>query len=139
MEKNKNTDAEETKVDKEGEETKVDTKVETKSAKAPVTHFAVYQNGILIKIFNHITHGDEFKEIAQAMADRLTEKNGTEAEAKEYVNEVEIKADLNIVTIVNASNSTVRVYSLDTHGKDYKKIAESYIEKHGVKRGYHIL
>lgn len=121
------------------EEELAKSKITTKSAKIAVTHFAVYENGIIIKIFNHITHGDDFIEIAEAMANRLAEKNGTLVEAKEYVNEIDPEVDPNIATVVNASNSVIRIFSLSTHGKKYQEIAESYIEKHGVKRGYRLI
>lgn len=112
--------------------------IEETDAAMPVTKFAVYRNGVLFKIFNSITHGSDFKEIAKALAARLSEEDGTEAEAKPYIDEAEPEIDPNVSTVVNASNNVVREYSLAVHGKDYKKIAASYIEKHGEKRGYRL-
>lgn len=95
--------------------------------------FAVYQGSRLVKIYNAITHGEDYQKIAKAHAKRL--EGG---EAKPFYEPKEDEPSKDTVRIVNASNSLVREFSLATHGKGYKDLANAFVEKHGVKRGYRI-
>ncbi|UOF78911.1 hypothetical protein [Caudoviricetes sp.] len=138
------TVADEAKVEEEAtdevvDEEEVTDEVEEEDASAPVTKFAVYQDNRVVKIFNGVTHGADYKKIAKGLAERLQAKNPTsQIEAKAYFDKVDPEPDQNVVKIVNASNSLVREYSLATHGKDYAKIAAAFLEKHGAKRGYRV-
>jgi regulator of protease activity HflC (stomatin/prohibitin superfamily) len=123
------------------DEDEIENEVEDADVTAlPVTKFAVYKNNVLVKVFNSTTHGKEFKDIAKGLAKRLQEANpGDVVEAKVFVDPSVPEVDPNSVTVVNASKSVIRVFTLVSHGKNYKEIADAFIEKHGVKRGYRIL
>jgi len=114
-----------------------DEEIDTADASETVSNFAVYKNGTLIKIFNSVTHGAEYKKIAKAMAKRF-EDEGSEAEAKAYFHDELPEIEKNVVTIVNASGTMIRQYSESVHGADYKEIANAFVAKYGAKRGYRI-
>lgn len=123
----------------EADEEEVEEEIEEQDASATSTKFAVYQDGRLVKIFNSVTHGKDYKKIAKGLADRLQEKTPTSTfTAKAFVDIQEPEPEKDVVRIVNASNSLIREYSLSAHGKDYEKIAHAFLEKHGVKRGYRV-
>lgn len=121
----------------EGEDEEEDETFSDASEKS--TKCAVYQRGRLIKIYNVVTHGDDYKKIAKAHAKRLTEADpANPGEAKDFFDPKTDEPSKDAVRIVNASNSLVREFSLATHGKNYRDLADAFIEKHGVKRGYRI-
>lgn len=111
---------------------KVDATVETKSAEADVTKFAVYQGSRLVKVYNSTTHGDDFVKIAKAHAERIGGK------AAAYSDTVEEEVERDVAVVVNASNSVVRKFSLVAHGEDYATLAANFVGKH-PKRGYRVL
>jgi len=117
----------------------VDATVETASAEADVTKFAVTQNGRVVKVFNATTHGPDFAKIAANHAKRLAEKNpGATFKAVPVSDTVEEIIEKDVAVVVNASNSIVRKFSLAAHGEEYAKLAEGFVAKH-PKRGYRVL
>jgi len=111
---------------------KVDATVETKSAEADVTKFAVYQGSRLVKVYNSTTHGADFVKIAKAHAERIGGK------AVAHTDTVEEEIEKDVAVVVNASNSVVRKFSLVAHGEDYATLAANFVGKH-PKRGYRVL
>jgi hypothetical protein len=130
-EESEEEESEEGSDDADNEEEDEDDQFEDASQKT--NKFAVYQGGRLVKIYNAITHGEDYQKIAKAHAKRL--EGG---EAKPFYEPKEDEPSKDTVRIVNASNSLVREFSLATHGKGYKDLANAFVEKHGVKRGYRI-
>jgi cobalamin biosynthesis protein CobT len=125
--------------EEEGEEEDEDEEDEFADASAKSTKCGVYQGGRLVKLFNSVTHGADYKKIAKDLAKRLTEKNpSSPAEAKDYFDPKTDEPSKEAVRVVNASNSLIREFSLATHGKGYRDLADAFIEKHGSKRGYRI-
>lgn len=124
---------------KTGEET---TKEDEKAAgttfqdpvKEEVTEYGVYNAaGEVVKIFNNVNHGKDFKKIAEAYAER------NKMTAKPYVAPLtpeELETD--VVHVVTSNDQPKRSFSLVVHGKDYKKIAAQFVEKYGIKKGYKI-
>lgn len=124
---------EEETVDEETEEEdEVESEVETEDATGEVTRYGVYIGETAVAILTLENHGKDFKKIAEAKAKAMGGK------AKPYTDPAKPETEKTVVNVVNGSNSLVRQYSLSAHGKDYKKLAESFVEKHGVKRGLRI-
>lgn len=154
MAKNKNTPAtaeaeevevvaepvEETEVAEEAvAEKEIVDEVEEVVASASTNKFGVYLNGRLVTVVNSVNHGKDYKKIAQAMADRLQEKQPEAVVvAKAYEDPKEPEPEKDLIKIVNGSNSLVREFSRTNHGKDYAKLATDFLAKYGVKRGYRI-
>lgn len=113
----------------ETSEEEVEAEVETEDASGEVTKFAVYKGAVVVRVFNNVTHGKDFKKIAKAHAERIG------GEAKAFVDKSDDEKETTIVDIVNKNGSLVRRFALSTHGKDYRKIAEAFVEKHGAKKG----
>lgn len=100
--------------------------------KEEVTEYGVYSAvGEVVKIFNNVNHGKDFKKIAEAYAER------NKLTAKPYVAPLtpeELETD--VVHILTSNDQPVRSFSLVVHGKEYKKLAAQFVEKYGNKKGY---
>lgn len=129
---------EETITENEEEATEKDEKEGGTTFQEPVvqelTEYAVYDDrGNLVKMFNNVNHGKDFEKLAKAYAER------TKMVAKPYVKPLtpeELETD--VVHVVTSNDQPFRTFSLKIHGKDYKKIANAFIEKHGIKKGYKV-
>lgn len=138
------TKADETKADEtKADETKTDeTKSDTtfkKSDEVEVEAYAVYNSrGAIVKMYRKGPHGDNFAKLAKAYAERMSTTTD-ELEAKPFIPPVNIEeVDTDTVHIVTSNDQPVRTYSLKVHGKDYQKIANAFIEKHGIRKGYRV-
>ena len=102
--------------------------------KEEVTVYAVYSDkGALVKMFNNVNHGKDFKKLAEAYAER------NNMVAKPYVAPLtpeELETD--VVHILTSNDQPVRSFSLVVHGKEYKKLAAQFVEKYGNKKGYKV-
>lgn len=107
--------------------------VEMKDASVKVDKYGTYRGETLISLYTKTNHGDDFKEIAEAHADR----DGLEV--KPVVETPKDAEPVDTVTIVGPDQTQVmRVFSKETHGKDYESLAENFIEKHGKAKGFTI-
>lgn len=100
-----------------------------------VENYGVYNGMHLVKTFNPNTHGENFKELAENFAKR----KGGGYTVKEYVipgDEPEYSKDS--VVVYTRNKQVFRVYSLETHGKDYKKLAKQFVDKYAEKKGYQL-
>lgn len=97
-----------------------------------VTRYGVYKGDNCVAVFSLLNHGEDFKKLAEAKAKAMN------LEARPFVDPGKPEVDKNTVRIVNKNGNAVREYSLKIHGKDYKKYAEAFVEKHGEKKGLKI-
>ena len=96
----------------------------------------VYVNNALYKEFNSVNHGLEFEQLANAYAQRHADKNpGSRVEVRPLIDITEETPERDVVKILNASNSLVRVFSKATHGDEYRDLANAFVAKYGEKRG----
>lgn len=121
---NEGQDGEEGKEGEDGED--------FEDASGEVTKMGIYKGSALVSVFTKVNHGKDFVKLAKAKAKDI---GGT---AKPYVNPDEPEVEKTVVNIVNKSNNLVRQFALSTHGKDYEKLADAFIEKYGEKKGLHI-
>lgn len=126
------TDEAEEESEEDDSEEEVDSEVETEDATGDVTRYGVYMGAGLVAVYNVVNHGPDFIKLAKARAEKIG------GEARPYVDPKEPAVEKTVVNIVNASNSLVRQFAKSTHGKDYQKLAEDFLAKYGVKRGYRI-
>lgn len=117
----------------------VETEVETEDATGEVTRYGVYRGNSnnCVAVYTQENHGLDFKKLAESKAKQLSE-GGIDHEARPFVDPAQPEVDKNVVNIVNKNNNLVRQYTLVTHGKDYRKLAEAFVEKYGEKKGLHI-
>lgn len=110
----------------------LEAEVETTDSTGEVTEYGVYKGETCVATFTLENHGKDFVKLAKAKAKTIG------AEARPYEDPVEAGKEKTVVNVVNASNNLVRQFALSTHGKDYVKLANAFIEKHGEKKGYKI-
>lgn len=122
---------EETEEETEDEED-VESEVETEDATGDVTRYGVYKGPSLVAVYNAVNHGPDFIKLAKARAKKI------DGEARPYVDPKEPAVEKTVVNIVNASGSLVRQFAKSTHGKDYEKLANDFLEKYGERRGYRV-
>lgn len=113
-------------------EEELESEVKTVDATGDVTKYSVFKGQSLVKVYNHLTHGKNFIALAEAYAERI---GGT---ARPYIDPEEEAREKTVVNVVNKNGNLVRQFALSTHGKDYVKLADTFVEKHGEKKGLHI-
>lgn len=116
------------------------TKTSTKTSQNPektkeVSALGIYQGEKLIRVYSEELHGKDYQNLAK---EYLSHNRG---EARPYTPPppapAEPKEETTVVNVFAPSGDLVRTYSLSGHGKDYKKLAEQFIEKF-PKRGYRL-
>ena len=120
----------ETEEGEDGEDT--ETEEDFEDATGEVTKMGIYQGEALVAVYNVVNHGKDFVKLAKAKAKAI---GGV---AKPYVDPAEPEVEKTVVNIVNKSGSLVRQFALSSHGKDYAKLADAFVEKYGEKKGLHI-
>ena len=115
----------------EAEET-TEAEVETVDAAVDVTQVGIYKGEAVVRTFNVVTHGEDFREIAEAQAEKIG------GEVRDYVDPTVAAIEKTAVKIVNQNGNLVRVFALSTHGKDYAELADAFITKHGESKGLKI-
>jgi len=73
---------------------------------------------------------EEAKEAAES-----SEESSEEVEEEEEEKEEPKKDSKKVCKLYDRNGKLARVYSLELHGKDYKKLAEGYARKKGFKVG----
>lgn len=134
------TEEEESEDDSEEEESEDEEEAnepEFSDASADVTRYGVYRGDNCVAVFTQENHGDDFKEIAEAKAKKLSE-GGREHTARPFEDPAKPTPEKNVVVIVNKNGNEVRTFSQRVHGKEYKKLADDFVKKYGEKKGLHI-